>query len=526
MSHNVLLGVLNPAVHGASIPPQPALNLPGVDAVAAPTGNQLSNQPIHFLLKMANRHGLVAGATGTGKTVTLRVLAEAFSNAGIPVFMADVKGDLAGLSQRGEQNPKITERAAIVGIEEWKPAAFPVTFWDVFGELGHPVRVTVAELGPFLLARLLNLNDTQAGVLTLVFKVADDNKYPIYDLKDLQAMLKFVGENAEQFTLTYGNVSSASIGAIQRGILTLQEHGGEQFFGEPALNVDDLMQSDSSGRGIINILAAEKLMLSPKVYSTFLLWLLSELFEHLPEAGDLDKPKMVFFFDEAHLLFDEAPKPLLEKIEQVVRLIRSKGVGVYFVTQTPMDIPDSVLGQLGNRVQHALRAFTARDQKAIRASAENFRSDNSFDIESSLGELAIGEAIVSLLDEKGIPTHAARVLIAPPTSRLGAISKEERAEIIESSLVKGVYDKALDRESAFELLKKRVEAKLPDESKGAADKESSGIISTILGGGSPGKGKARQGPIEAFIVSAARTIGGGVGRSIVRGILGSLSKSR
>jgi DNA helicase HerA-like ATPase len=488
------------------------------------------SQPIHFLMKMANRHGLIAGATGTGKTVTLRVLAESFSEAGVPVFMADVKGDLAGISQLGEKSAKIEERIVLVGDQDWKPTAFPVIFWDVFGSKGHPVRVTISELGPFLLARLLNLNDTQSGVLTLVFKVADDNGYLLLDLKDLQSMLKFVGENAEKFTLTYGNVSAASIGAIQRGILALQEHGGESFFGEPALNVADLMQTDSNGRGIINILAAEKLMLSPKVYSTFLLWLLSELFEHLPEAGDLDTPKMVFFFDEAHLLFDEAPKALLEKIEQVVRLIRSKGVGVYFVTQTPMDIPDSVLSQLGNRVQHALRAFTAKDQRAIRATAENFRADGTFDVERSLGELAIGEAIVSLLNGKGIPTHATRTFIAPPRSRLGAITDGERREVIEASLVKGVYDKTVDRESAYEKLQSKAtiseEKNSPAESDGETSNDSEGLLSTILGSKTPSKGKStRQGPVEAFIVSAARTIGGGVGRSIVRGILGSLSKT-
>lgn len=486
--------------------------------------------PVNFLMKMANRHGLIAGATGTGKTVTLRVLAEAFSQAGVPVFMADVKGDLAGISQPGEKSSKIEERIALCELEDWSPSAFPVTFWDVFGAQGHPVRVTISELGPFLLARLLNLNDTQSGVLTLVFKVADDSGYLLLDLKDLQAMLQYVGENAEKFTLTYGNVSAASIGAIQRGILALQEHGGESFFGEPALNVADLMQTDSKGRGIINILAADKLMLSPKVYSTFLLWLLSELFEYLPEAGDLDVPKMVFFFDEAHLLFDEAPKALLEKIEQVVRLIRSKGVGVYFVTQTPMDIPDSVLAQLGNRVQHALRAFTAKDQKAIRATAENFRADGTFDVESSLGELAIGEAIVSLLDVKGIPTHATRTFISPPKSRLGAITEAERKEVIEASLVKGVYDKAIDRESAYEKLQSKAGAPEKEDASRTVESEQSnesgGLLSTILGSGAPSQGKPkRQGPIEAFIVSAARTIGGGVGRSIVRGILGSLTKS-
>jgi DNA helicase HerA-like ATPase len=483
---------------------------------------------VYFSPKMANRHGLIAGATGTGKTVTLRLLAEAFSRAGIPVFMADVKGDLAGLSQPGTTNTKIEERCATIGVTDWKPNGYPVTFWDVFAEQGHPVRTTISELGPFLLSRLLNLNDTQSGVLTLVFKVADDNQLPLLDLKDLQAMLKYVGENAQQFTLTYGNVSSASIGAIQRGILSIQEHGGDLFFGEPALNVDDLLQTDATGRGIINILAADKLMLSPKIYSTFLLWLLSEIYERLPEEGDLDKPKMVFFFDEAHLLFDEAPKVLLEKVEQVVRLIRSKGVGVYFVTQTPIDVPDSVLAQLGNRVQHALRAFTARDQKAVRATAENFRADGSFDVEKSIGELAIGEALVSLLDEKGIPSHAARVLIAAPQSRLGTITTDERKTVMGASLVAGVYDTTVDRESAYERLIARV-AKEAAESPAQSENKSSSLLDVFSSSEPAGKTsskRTRQGPIEAFLVSAARSVGGGLGRQILRGVLGSLSTKR
>jgi DNA helicase HerA-like ATPase len=412
---------------------------------------------VQLLPNMANRHGLIAGATGTGKTVTLRVLAEGFSRMGVPVFMADVKGDLAGLSQPGSPSDKLTERLSTLGIEDWTPKAYPVVLWDVLGKQGHPVRTTVSEIGPVLLARLLNLNETQAGVLNIAFKAADDAGLLLLDLKDLQAMLVYVGENAQKFTLEYGNVSAASIGAIQRALLGLKDSGGDSLFGEPAITIDDLLQTDASGRGIINILSAEKLLNSPLVYSTLLLWLLSELFEKLPEAGDLDKPKLVFFFDEAHLLFNEAPKALIERIEQVVRLIRSKGVGVYFVSQSPLDIADTVLAQLGNRVQHALRAFTAKDQKAIKATAETFRDDGSMNLQEVIGELAIGEAIISLLDERGSPCIAQRALVAPPQSRLGAITPEERRAVIESSTVYGVYDKSIDRESAYEILKMRME---------------------------------------------------------------------
>jgi DNA helicase HerA-like ATPase len=438
--------------------------------------------------------------------------------------MADVKGDLAGLSQPGAMNDKLSQRLASLGIEDWAPSAFPVVFWDVFGEQGHPVRTTISEVGPFLLGRLLNLNETQAGVLNLVFKAADDAGMLLLDLKDLQAMLVHVGENAKNFTLQYGNVSSASIGAIQRALLSLQEAGGDKFFGEPSLNIDDLIQTDQKGRGVINILSADKLMMSPAIYSTFLLWLLSELFEHLPEVGDVAKPKMVFFFDEAHLLFDEAPKALLDKIEQVVRLIRSKGVGVYFVSQSPLDIADSVLAQLGNRVQHALRAFTAKDQKALKATAETFRADGSINLQEAIGELAIGEAIVSLLDEHGIPTIAQRALIAPPSSKLGPITPEERAERIKQSVVHGVYEKSIDRESAYEILNKRVEAaeQAPSKEKDKSEQTSSGsIFSTIFTGGS-GK-RTRQSPLEAMVVSTARSVGNQLGKSILRGIFGSLT---
>jgi DNA helicase HerA-like ATPase len=472
----------------------------------------------YLLPEMANRHGLIAGATGTGKTVTLRTLAEGFSRLGVPVFMADVKGDLAGIAVPGKKEGKFAERLQKLGVNDWEGCGYPVTFWDIYGEQGHPVRATVSELGPFLLSRLLNLNETQSAVLSLVFKVADDNGMLLLDLKDLQSMLGFVGEKSKDLTLKYGNVSAASIGAIQRGLLALEEGGGVSFFGEPALNITDLLQSDPSGRGVINILAADKLMLSPKIYSTFLLWLLSELFEQLPEVGDVEKPKLVFFFDEAHLLFDEAPKALLEKIEQVVRLIRSKGVGIYFVSQSPLDIPDAVLGQLGNRVQHALRAFTSKDQKAVKATAETFRSDGS-QLENIIGELQIGEALVSLLDAAGAPTVAARAMIAPPTSRLGPLSEDERRVFVMSSLVAGVYEEIVDRESAYEILKAR--------SEGASVKPIAASGNTAAATVEPdtkkSAGRSRQSPVEAFVMSAVRSIGSRVGREIMRGIFGSLS---
>jgi len=483
-----------------------------------------------LLPSMANRHGLIAGATGTGKTVTLRVLAEGFSRMGVPVFMADVKGDLAGLSQPGTKSEKLVERLATLGIEDWTPQAYPVVLWDVLGEQGHPMRTTVSEIGPILLARLLNLNDTQTGVLNIVFKAADDAGLLLLDLKDLQAMLVHVGENAQKFTLEYGNVSAASIGAIQRALLALKDNGGEQFFGEPALTIDDLLQTDQAGRGVINILSAEKLLLSPLVYSTLLLWLLSELFEKLPEEGDLAKPKLVFFFDEAHLLFNEAPKALLERIEQVVRLIRSKGVGVFFVSQSPLDIADNVLTQLGNRVQHALRAFTAKDQKAIKATAETFRTDGQMDLQQVIGELAIGEAIISLLDERGTPAVAARALVVPPQSRLGAISAQERRAVIEASTVYGTYEKAIDRESAYEVLKQRMESASEQDTSSDQPQAANGsgvgsVLSGIFGGGaSADSGKrTRQGPFEAMMMSIARSIGSQIGRTVSRGVFGSLS---
>ena len=401
-------------------------------------------QPIYLLPRMANRHGLIAGATGTGKTVTLQALAEQFSAIGVPVFMADVKGDLSGLCQAGGSNAKVEERVKQLKLKDFDYRASPVALWDVFGEQGHPVRATISELGPLLLSRLLNLNDTQEGVLTLVFKIADDNGWLLLDLKDLRAMVQHVGENAKQFTTDYGNISAASIGAIQRALLTLDQQGADKFFGEPALNLDDLMQT-VEGRGAINILASDKLMQSPKLYATFLLWLLAELFENLPEVGDRDKPKLVFFFDEAHLLFDDAPKALLEKIEQVVRLIRSKGVGVYFVSQNPLDIPDVVLGQLGNRVQHALRAFTPRDQKAVKAAAETFRANPKLKVDKVITELGVGEALVSMLDEKGSPGVVERAFIVPPRGRIGPLTAAERKRVIDASALKGHYENTVDR---------------------------------------------------------------------------------
>jgi DNA helicase HerA-like ATPase len=466
---------------------------------------------------MANRHGLIAGATGTGKTVTLRALAEQFSSIGVPVFLADIKGDLSGLSFPGGENPKVKERIRQLGLEAFSFEGFPVAFWDVLGEQGHPVRTTVSDMGPLLLSRILMLNDTQSGVLTLVFRIADDNGLLLLDLKDLRSMLQFVGDKEEQFkTRTqYGNISSASIGAIQRGLLSLEQQGGDRFFGEPALNLQDLMQTDSEGRGVINILAADKLIQSPKLYTTFLLWMLSELFEMLPEVGDSEKPGLVFFFDEAHLLFDEAPKVLTEKIEQVVRLIRSKGVGVYFVTQNPVDLPDTILGQLGNRVQHALRAFTPKDQKNVKAAAETFRAGPELNVSKTITELEVGEALVSVLDEKGVPTIAERAFILPPRSRLIPLTAEERLGIIKESVSYGHYEKIIDRESAYEKLKGRAETDVKQP--GASHAERRGTS----------KGHAQPEDLFAAMAkSASRSIGSQVGRQIIRGVLGSLFGGR
>ena len=469
------------------------------------------DKEIHLLPQLANRHGLITGATGTGKTVTLQKMAEAFASIGVPVFMADVKGDLSGVGAPGVESPKLKERLAALGITEFTPRANTTVFWDVFGEAGHPVRATVSDMGPLLLARLLNLNDTQAGVLQLVFKIADDQGLLIIDLKDLRATIQYVGDNAKEFTTQYGNISAASIGAIQRGLLGIETQGGDKFFGEPMLDIADLMQTDADGRGVINILAADKLYNSPKLYSTFLLWMLAELFEQLPEVGDVDKPKLVFFFDEAHLLFNEAPKALLEKIEQVVRLIRSKGVGVYFVTQSPADVPDDVLGQLGNRVQHALRAFTPRDQKAVRVAAQTFRPNPAFDTEALITNLGVGEALVSTLDASGTPTQVERVKVAPPGSRIGPITPAERRALMAESLVKGVYDEPVDRESAYEILTGRATQASREEP-----------VERDAGAETARRVSSRQSPLEAFATSTLRSVGSQLGRTLVRGLLGSL----
>lgn len=484
-----------------------------------------------LLPAMGNRHGLITGATGTGKTVTLQVMAQAFSDIGVPVFLADVKGDLTGITQPGVESAKLKDRIAQLGLDtpEWHGS--PATLWDVFGEQGHPVRATVSDLGPLLLARLLGLNETQTGVLNLVFKIADDNGLLLLDSKDLRAMLQHVGDNASTFTTQYGNISAASVGAIQRGLLTLEQQGADKFFGEPMLNIEDFMQTDGAGRGVVNILAADKLLSSPRIYATFLLWLLAELFERLPEVGDPDKPKLVFFFDEAHLLFNEAPKALLERIEQMVRLIRSKGVGVYFVTQNPVDVPDTVLGQLGNRVQHALRAYSPRDQKAVKVAAQTMRANPALDIEQVIGELGVGEALVSLLDAKGRPEITERAYIEPPASRIGPITPEERKALMAASLVAGVYEQAVDRESAYEKLTGRTDARQPAGTPAAGGastapaSEGGGLLDAVKGslGGLLGGGSGRKDTaVEAMVKSTMRTVGSQLGREIVRGVLGSI----
>ncbi|MBN9459873.1 MAG: DUF853 domain-containing protein [Burkholderiales bacterium] len=495
---------------------------------------------LYLLPALANRHGLVTGATGTGKTVTLQVMAERFSSIGVPVFAADVKGDLSGISQAGVMSPKLEERLHKLGFEPPQFAACPVTLWDVLGKKGHPLRATVSDLGPLLLSRMLGLNETQEGVLHLVFKIADERGLLLLDAKDLRAMLQYVGENAREFTTEYGNVSAASVGAIQRGLLALDQQGADRFLGEPMLNIDDLMQTDAQGRGVVNILAADQLINAPKLYATFLLWLLSELFERLPEVGDRDKPKLVFFFDEAHLLFSDAPKALLDKVEQLVRLIRSKGVGVYFVTQNPLDVPDTVLGQLGNRVQHALRAFTERDQKAVKAAASTLRANPRFDAAKAITELGVGEALVSFLDEKGRPCVVERAFVASPASRIGPITDEERAALLRTSVVAGVYDTLQDRESAYEKLKGRAAAAAPAQGGASAGGASAGspsagggslgdsvgggiggVLRDALGGLMTGSGR-KDSAVEAMAKSAARSIGSSLGREIVRGVLGTL----
>lgn len=479
---------------------------------------------LSILSRMANRHGLIAGATGTGKTVTLQAIAERFSRAGVPVFMADVKGDLSGMAFAGGGNAKVESRIKELKLQGFSFDACPVAFWDVFGKKGHPVRSTVAEMGPLLMGRMLNLNEVQAGVLNATFKIADDKGWLLLDLKDLRAMVQHVSENASEYSAEYGNISTASVGAIQRALLQLETEGGEQLFGEPALNLDDLMQTDAKGQGVINILAADTLYNSPRVYATLLLWLLSELFEKLPEVGDLDKPKLVFFFDEAHLLFNDAPDALLDKIEQVVRLIRSKGVGVYFVSQNPLDIPDVVLGQLGNRVQHALRAFTPRDQKAVKSAAETFRANPKVDVKTVITELGVGEALVSFLDEQGRPVPVERAFVCPPGSRIGPATDAERHQVIRSSVIFGHYENAVDRESAYEILKVKGTASATET------KEGGGFDwGGLFGGGSSESqsgrrqtGRQPQSILETVAKSAARTIGSEIGRQVLRGVLGSI----
>ena len=482
-----------------------------------------------LLPALSNRHGLITGATGTGKTVTLQTMAENFSKIGVPVFMADIKGDLSGISQAGNISEKMAGILKERGIDVPESVACPTTLWDVFGEQGHPVRATISDMGPLLLGRMLNLNETQAGVLNLVFKIADDNGMLLLDLKDLRAMLQYVGDNASDFTTRYGNVSAASVGAIQRGLLQIESQGADKFFGEPMLNISDFMQT-VDGRGVINILTADKLMNAPRLYATFLLWMLSELFEQLPEIGDPEKPKMVFFFDEAHLLFNEAPKVLVERIELVVRLVRSKGVGVYFVTQNPLDLPDSVLAQLGNRVQHALRAFTPREQKAVKATAQTMRQKPGLDIETAITELAVGEALISLLDAKGRPSMTERVFVLPPGSQLGPITPAQRQALLQNSLVAGVYEKGVDCESAYEKLQARAAAGSAAAGSapagGAAGQSGTGGImggiNDVLFGTTGPRGARHDGLAQSMAKSAVRTMGSAVGREIIRGVLGSI----
>ena len=510
-------------------------------ANASPLLIAKGERELYLQPRMANRHGLVAGATGTGKTVSLQVMAENFSSIGVPVFMADVKGDLAGISQPGSAaNTKVMDRIKLLKLGDYAFSGCPATLWDIFGEQGHPIRTTISEMGPLLLSRLFNLNDVQSGVLSLVFKIADDNGLLLLDAKDLRAMLQYAGDNADQFSTEYGRISPASVGTIQRTLLDLETQGGDKLFGEPALNLDDFMQTDSQGRGMINILAADKLMLSPKMYATFLLWMLSELFERMPEVGDLDKPKLVFFFDEAHLLFADAPDVLLQKIEQIVRLIRSKGVGVFFVTQNPLDIPDTVLGQLGNRIQHALRAFTPRDQKAVRAAATTLRANPKIDVEKVIGELAVGEALVSFLDEKGQPGIVERAFICPPKSQIGPIAVDVRRQIISRSAIYGHYERVVDRDSAYEILKSRADkltqqpqAPQPSYSQGYPQQRpsypesypppSQGRIPLPQEPRAPRPvGRPRDTLLEAMAKSAVRSIGSSVGRQVMRGIMGSI----
>jgi len=497
---------------------------------------QSAEAPVVMLPRLANRHGCITGATGTGKTVTLQVLAEAFSRLGTPVFMADVKGDLSGMSQAAQNTPKLQARLEKLGLPEPRWGACPVTFWDVFGEQGHPVRATVSDMGPLLLARMLELNDTQEGVLNVVFSVADDEGMLLLDMKDLRAMLQHVAERAAELRPRYGNVSAASVGAIQRSLLRLEAQGAELFFGEPMFDVHDMLRVDAGGQGMVNILAADKLMQAPRLYAVFLLWMLAEIYESLPEVGDLDRPKLVFFFDEAHLVFSDAPRALLEKIEQIVRLVRSKGVGVYFVTQNPADIPDSVLGQLGNRVQHALRAFTPRDQKAVKVAAETMRSNPALDITAAITELGVGEALISMLDEKGSPGVTQRAWMAAPGSRIGPATDAERQAVRQASLLAGKYDKAIDRESAYELLQKRAESggganaasrgtARPDRPASAAQTADNGMLGAVndfLFGSTGPRGGRREGAVQSVAKSMMRQ----AANKLIRGVLGSLVSRR
>jgi hypothetical protein len=490
---------------------------------------------IFFEPKMANRHGLIAGATGTGKTITLQSLAENFSQLGVPVFLSDIKGDLSGISQPGSATQKVAERLKLLGITDHAFKGYPVTFWDIFGKSGHPIRATISEMGPVLIARVLNLNDTQEGVLQILFKVADEGGLLLVDMEDLREMLNFIGQNAQEFTTRYGNVSPASIGAIQRALLNLEQQGGDKFFGEPALNLDDFLQTAPDGRGMVNILAADQLMQSPRTYGTALLWLLSELFERLPEVGDLEKPKLVFFFDEAHLLFTDLPKSLEDKIEQVVRLIRSKGVGVYFITQNPLDVPEKILGQLGNRVQHALRAFTPRDQKAVQSAAETFRQNPKLDVAEVITHLGVGEALVSLLEPGGTPSIVERTFILPPHSKIGPITDAERQAIIQQSVIFGTYEKQVDRETAAEILQARAQAHAASGGSAPAtsaptapgqpapEQESAAgkFVKEFLFGRTGPRGGKYEGVADKMISSTVRTMGSTVGREIIRGVLGS-----
>jgi len=490
---------------------------------------QTTEQQLHLLPAMANRHGLITGATGTGKTVTLQKLAESFSNIGVPVFMADVKGDLTGVAKAGTESEKLLARLAKIGVTDWSPQGNPVALWDIFGERGHPVRATVSDLGPLLLARLLNLNDVQSGVLQIIFRVADDQGLLLLDFKDLRAATQYIGENAKAFQTQYGNINSASVGAIQRGLLSLEQQGAEYFFGEPMLDIQDWMRTDENGKGVINILASEKLYQMPKLYATSLLWLLSELYEQLPEAGDLDKPKLVFFFDEAHLLFDDAPAVLLDKIEQVIRLIRSKGVGVWFVSQNPSDVPDAVLGQLGNRVQHALRAFTPKDQKAVKVAAQTMRANPAFDTVAAIQELGTGEALISFLDAKGSPSVVQRAMVIAPGSRMGPVTDDERNGLINHSALSGKYEETIDRESAYERLQKGMQEATDNSSAPPARGESVAVDNGILGGlkdilfGTTGpRGGKHDGVVQSVAKSAARQIT----NQIIRGVLGSIMGGR